>query len=241
MTGPRVRVFLPCLLLATLGGACGQDAGTATGDGQVVTKEVPVSAFSGIEAGSAFRVNVSPGTKESLLLRVDDALMDRVEATVSADVLRLGLEQGTDARNAMLEADVTAPSLSRIRLSGAAVMHVSEQLAGRELEVTASGASRLHGSLRVTEGKATISGASRLTLAGNADRLAVRASGASRVDAERLRIRDLDVELSGGSSASVSVRDSVAAQLSGASSLRYGGSPRFLRREVSGAASITPL
>jgi hypothetical protein len=80
MTGPRVRVFLSCLLLVMLGGACGRDAGTATGHGQVVTKEVPVSAFWGIEAGSAFRVNVSSGTKESLVLRVDDALVDRVEA-----------------------------------------------------------------------------------------------------------------------------------------------------------------
>jgi hypothetical protein len=238
--GCRIRAFWAGLLMTLLTGACGGvDTGTATG--QVVTKEIPVTAFSGIEAGSAFRVNLSFGAKESLVLRIDESLADRLEATVEGDALRLRLEPGTDARNATLQADVTAQSLSRIRLSGAAAMHVSEELTAQVLDVSASGASQLHGPVRVSEGFATLSGASHLAITGEAERLELRASGASHVDAEQLRVGRLDVELSGASSAAVSVDDSVSAQVSGASSLRYGGSPRFVRREISGASSITLL
>jgi hypothetical protein len=244
VTGHRVRVVWAGLLVMLLGGACGGlDTGTDTGTatGQVDTLEVPVTAFSAIEAGSAFRVNLSFGAKESLVLRVGEEVADRVEATVAAGVLRLRLEPGTVARNARLEADVTAQRLSQIGLSGAAVMRVSGEVAAPTLAVTASGASQLDGPLRVTEGSATLSGASRMALSGDVERLELRASGASRVDAEQLRVDELDVRLSGASSASVSVNGSVAAQVSGASSLRYGGSPRFVRRDVSGASSITAL
>jgi len=49
------------------------------------------------------------------------------------------------------------------------------------------------------------------------------------------------INLSGASSAAVTVTDTISADLSGASQLRYGGSPRFSRKEISGASSITGL
>ena len=65
--------------------------------------------------------------------------------------------------------------------------------------------------------------------------------GASDLDARNLQAADLTVELSGASGATVSVSDTISAELSGASTLRYGGNPHFVRRDVSGASSIERL
>jgi hypothetical protein len=51
----------------------------------------------------------------------------------------------------------------------------------------------------------------------------------------------LVIDLSGASSAAVTVTDVISAGVSGASHLRYAGSPRFTRKEISGASSITGL
>jgi putative autotransporter adhesin-like protein len=68
--------------------------------------------------------------------------------------------------------------------------------------------------------------------------MTVEASGASQLDAEQLQIGDLTVGLSGASTATVSVTDTISAQLSGVSNLAYQGTPRFTRKDVSGGSTI---
>jgi hypothetical protein len=210
-----------------------------TGSGKIVSKEIPVSSFSGLEVANTFDVTVSLGEQEKLTLRVDDNLVDHVDVGVSGGTLRIGLKPGTSVRRATLQASVTTKGLSDIGLSGASNVRVSGELTGRALELTASGASRFDGTARVDEATVGLTGASRMKLAGSAGRLTVEGNGASDLDAPQLQVRDLDITLSGASKTTVSVSDTVAAELSGASSLRYRGSPRFTRQQTSGGSSVT--
>jgi len=84
----------------------------------------------------------------------------------------------------------------------------------------------------------SLSGASKAKLSGQLSALTAEASGASAIDAESLSLQDLTVTLSGASEATVSVDGTIAASLSGASTLRYRGSPTFTRKDVSGASQI---
>jgi len=56
-----------------------------------------------------------------------------------------------------------------------------------------------------------------------------------------LQAQHLSIELTGASSATVTVSGTISAVASGASSLRYAGTPRFVRRDVSGGSSISAL
>jgi hypothetical protein len=242
----RLPILRLCVgTTALLGTACASDPATgidtSTGSGQVVTKDVAVAAFSRLDVGSAFHATVSFGEREALELRIDDNLADQVDAGVSDGVLRIRLRPGTDVEDATLEATVTARSLSQIGLSGAAHVSLTGQLTAGEVSLSSSGAGRLEGAVQVDRADLTMSGGSRMRLSGRADHVELRESGASFLDATELKTRDLDAELSGASSAAVSATDTISAELSGASSLRYGDSPRFLRRDLSGASSITPL
>lgn len=85
-----------------------------------------------------------------------------------------------------------------------------------------------------------LSGASNAKLSGSAGRLEVTESAASQLDVVDLDVSDLAIDLSGAPTANVSVTGTISARVSGASSLRYRGSPTFTRREVSGGSSIEP-
>jgi hypothetical protein len=87
----------------------------------------------------------------------------------------------------------------------------------------------------------SVSGASNAELSGSASRLVVSGSGASRLDSLQLQASDLVIELSGASEATVSVTGTISAVVSGASDLRYKGSPRFTKKDASGASNIEPL
>jgi hypothetical protein len=213
---------------------------TVSGSGTVTSTPVPVSPFSRLEVSNAFDVNVSFGDKENITLRVDDNIVGHLDVGVSDGTLHVGLESGMSVRDATLHADVTARTLSSIRISGASEVHLSNVLTGERVEVVVSGAGRLDGTAHVDLAKLELSGASNAKLSGSAGRLEVTESGASQLDTVDLDVSDLAIDLSGASTADGSVTGTISAGVSGASSLRYRGSPTFTRREVSGGSSIEP-
>jgi DUF4097 and DUF4098 domain-containing protein YvlB len=125
--------------------------------------------------------------------------------------------------------------------SGASSISLADGIEAGKLSVTLSGASRLDGRIKTSDGRLEASGTSRARLTGSATSLDVTESGASGLEAEDLTVASLVIDLSGASSAAVTVTDTISADLSGASQLRYGGSPQFSRKQISGASSITGL
>jgi Putative auto-transporter adhesin, head GIN domain len=85
-----------------------------------------------------------------------------------------------------------------------------------------------------------LSGSSDAEIHGTGTTVTVEARGASQLSLDGFQIGSLSVSLSGASQASVSVTDTIAAELSGASILTYRGDPTFTRRKTSGTSVIEP-
>lgn len=214
---------------------------SVSGSGNVTTTPVPVpvSGFSGLEVSNTFDVTVSFGDEESVTLRVDDNLVTHLDVGVSDGTLRIGVEPRTSVRDATLHADVTARSLSRIDVSGASQVHLSDVLTGTRFEVVVSGAGRLDGTGRVDLASVELSGASNVKRAGGAQRLEVTESGASQLDAVQLQVSELAIDLSGASTADVSVTDTISAGCRGHPRSRTAARPSS-PAETSPAAHRSP-
>lgn len=214
------------------------DNEAVTGSGRLISRQLGLSGVTSLLAGSGFVVRVTVGEPAEATIRMDDNLADLVDATVSGDQLRLGLRPGASVRNATLAAEITVPGLDQLAAGGASQVTFASELAGDALELEASGASRITGPVRVERLVAAASGAGMLTLSGNATHLEVRGAGTGVLRLPDLAVRDLDVVLSGASCAAVTVSDTLAASVSGASALSYLGTPRITRQQTSGASSI---
>jgi hypothetical protein len=236
MRATRIVLFASLVAIGTASVSCTRD--TVRGSGNVVARDVAVPSFSRLQVASAFEVTVSLGGQPSLTLHIDDNLDRHVDVGVDGDTLHIGLRRGTSVSDATLQAAVTAPSLARIQGSGSSRILLQNPPAGDDLEVELSGASRLDGAAELRSMTAGLSGASELTLSGRVGSVSASASGASHLALERLEIDALEVELSGASNAEVLVRRTISASLSGASSLRYRGSPTLTRQDTSGGSSI---
>ena len=206
--------------------ACGP-SNPIIGSPTVGSTSVSVSAFSILQVSDAFDVDLTLGSKESLTLHLNENLVDRVDAGVTNGKLHIGLKPGVEAKNATLRAEVTAVSLSDIELSGAAHVHLQNEFSGQGLGLSISGAGGFDGTMRAETVNADLSGASEVILAGTLRILTVRASGASQLNGGQLHVADLTVDLSGASIAVVMVTDTISAQLSGASTLQYGGTRSY--------------
>lgn len=212
--------------------------GSVVGSGRLTSRLIGLSDVNSVVVGAGFVVRLGIGATEQATITMDDNLTDRVEATVTGDQLRLGLTPGVPVRNATLAAEVTVNQLNRLATGGVSRVVLASAPTGPALHLVATGTSDVTGPTRVDRLQATVSGAATLTLSGQASDLHLNGAGTSRLLLADLAVRNLDIVLSGTSHATVTVSDTLAAQVSGASELRYRGAPNITRQQASGASSI---
>ena len=82
-----------------------------------------------------------------------------------------------------------------------------------------------------------ISGASTVNLSGNGQTLQGDISGATSFRAYDYAVKDVDLEVSGASTAKINASGSIKVEANGASSVRYKGTAT-IRSNTSGASSI---
>jgi hypothetical protein len=231
--------------------------------GDVITEEKDFTGFDSVDVSSAFEVVITRSDNFSVVISADEELHDFVEVTKSGDRLKIYLQPHnifTDFTTGVktLKAEITMPVLDTLILGGATSGTIYGFSSGKDFDVDVSGASKLKivsggfddvvfevsgasgvsGNLTAQKIKAGVSGASNLDVSGSAEIVVLDVSGASKVDMTDFVADDADVEVSGASKATLNVRETLDAELSGASSLYFYGNPEVGDLDVSGASTI---
>ncbi len=214
------------------------DPAAVAGSGRLTSRTIDLSGVTSVVAEANFVVHLRAGGPAQAVVWMDDNLVDRVDATVTGDQLHLGIKPGMSVRNATLSAELTVGQLDRLATSGASQVMLASTVTSPALQLVLSGNSSVSGPIRISQVLATVSGASTLALSGQVEDLRLGAAGASRLPLTELTVRRLDATLSGASHAVVTVSGTLAVQATGASVLRYRGTPRVTRSQTSGMSSV---
>jgi phage shock protein PspC (stress-responsive transcriptional regulator) len=134
--------------------------------------------------------------------------------------------------------EVTMPFLSRVEMSGAAVLKSGFFSKLDEVKFDLSGASEAEMNADMQQADIDLSGASSLQLAGNVDDMQLEASGASSLKAFDLKTQTADAHVSGASHARLYVMQELAGEATGAAQIRYKGNPKKVNVDESGAGSV---
>jgi hypothetical protein len=237
----RSALFAPALLVVLLlvgTTVSGCAFRIVRGSGALVELTPEVGAFQTIDASHSFVVTVERGQPAAVTIEADDNVDEDVIAEVRDETLHLSVRGGLTLTDVTLRATVVVPEVDEVIASGAAQIEVIDQVAGDALRAEASGASTVIASVEVRELHAEASGASTILLDGAAETAVLEADGASKIRAEGLTGGDVDVVLSGASSAEVEVTGALDARLAGSSTLRYLGEPTSIDESVSGASRL---
>ena len=209
-----------------------------SGTGPVVPKEYNLSGFDAVDVSHAFTVVIEQGDSYQVTVKTHENLFQYLEVKVEGGTLEVGFKGMHSLNNTDGEVYIRMPRLRAVGLSGACDGELRGDWKAESFSVDLSGASDLKGQMDAGEVKLECSGASSLDLAGSAKRISIDGSGASKFLLEGFTTGDLHIELSGASHAEVIVNGRLDADLSGASSLRYGGNPTLGSMDTSGASSL---
>jgi hypothetical protein len=236
------RAVLLVMVVATLAlSGCGGIGLGRTASGRIASKRLDAAGATRLDVANTFEVRVTLGQPEAVTVTYDDNLADLLDVGVHGSTLRIQLKPHAIIRNRpTLRAEVTIRRLEEVKVAGTSTVDVTSEVQSADLRLKVSGSSHVTADLGLDRADATVSGASHLALTGTASTLSADGSGASDLELAGLSLHDLDIQLSGASHANVRVDGTIAAQVSGASHLTYQDSPRFTKRDASGASTIQP-
>lgn len=233
------KLRMPVLLVvAALLAGCG--AVSLTGSGNVVTQEQAITGFDKIGVSQGFQVEVRQGDTFSVIIRVDDNIVEHLEVARKGDTLKIGLKPNRSYRlkNTTLEAEVTMPTLVGLDLSGGSRATITGFTSTEDFDADLSGGSHVRGDVEAGNAKLDLSGGSHLTLSGSAQDLKLDASGGGQIDLGDFSVVDADVEMSGGGRATVNASGKLDANASGGSHVYYVGNPTLGDIDTSGGSSV---
>jgi hypothetical protein len=260
-------VFTSLLLVTLLVSGCGTILVTEDGKavtGETETRQYDLTEFTRVDISSAFTYEIKKADDYSISITANSDLFDDIRVVKRGQTLNIGLEiSGTPwtifNTNPNLRAVITMPQLQELESAGATHGTVTGFSSTEDLEVTASGASRVElqdisagdtafevsgastvtGDITAEDIEFEVSGASTVQLEGSAVDMAADVSGASHIKLGNLKVYNVDINLSGASNGAINLDGRLDVELSGASQLYYIGEPTLGTLDVTGGSKIT--
>ena len=212
------------LLLAVLLTGCGQS--TITGSGNVMTQEEAIRGFDKVEVSHAFKVNISQGETFSVVVHIDDNLLQYLEVVKQGSTLKIGLKTERISRDTIREAEVTMPDLTGLDLRGASQVILTGFKSTNALNLDLSAASHLRGDIEAGDVRLDVSDASQVTLRGSAGDVTMDdVSGASTVDLADFPVVNANVTARDTSVITVNASGTLDVDAKSASEVYYVGNP----------------
>jgi hypothetical protein len=211
-----------------------------TPSSSITTQSVSFDNYEAIEASHAFQVFMTfSDTDEIIEIEANDNLHQYIELDKINSRLRIGLKDHISVRgSATLKAYITTRYVDTYAASGASKIELRSTLDAQSTYIDVSGASSFSGGIHSTDVMADISGASSMHLSGTSSNLNIDVSGASNFRHYSFEVQNLHAELSGASSAWLTVNSEIEVDASGASTLKYRGGGTVVAHNISGASTV---
>lgn len=208
-------------------------------------KEFELADFSTVDARNAMQVEISRSGQYSVAVEADKEIIDEVEVVVSGGVLKAKFQTRLGHIGLLFKQVpspkliITMPELIGIKLSAATRAKITGFAGMDTFNAELSGAGKLTGDMDCRNLKLEGSAASFFELAGRAELLEVSLTATSHASLEKMTVNDARVKLGGASTLTLDISGRLDAEVTGASSLRWTGSPTMGDIKVTGASSLS--
>ena len=203
--------------LAVLASGCQWFGAGEQGSGTPKTEPRQVAAFSKIQLAGAYHADITAGAPQLVEISGDDNLVPLVTTEVKDDRLRVATKKPVRPK-LDLAVKLATPALAAVSVSGSSQVE-----------------------LRGISGNAfafDVSGSAQAKAAGTAKKLTIGISGSASVDATALAAEDVSVNINGSGDVDVSATGVLDVSISGSGHVRYHGTPRDVKKSISGSGTV---
>ncbi len=225
-----MKVLLFCTSLMII--SCQKDQIHMEGEGDIVTKTLTLSDFSGLDLAVAGKVVITQGDIQEVRATGHANIIDRLTTSVSGDIWNIELEKG-NYQNYELTIYVTIPNLNAVYLSGSGEVNVNDFTDQSDLILDLSGSGHIDlNNFTGTEnlevdisGSGIITGHDHLPSLREVD---IKITGSGEYHGFPIMSDICKINMSGSGTCQVAVRDTLEVRISGSGIVYYQGSPTIM-------------
>jgi len=170
--------------------------GSVSGNGNVVTQDRNVPAFTGIEVSCSADVYIKQGGSQAVKVKADENLLNLIKTDVSGGVLEIDIDG--NIRNAkIMEVYVTVVNLDKVRINGSGDVKSEGIIKGMSCEIDINGSGDVNLELDVKSLESSINGSGDVDVSGVSGAFKLRVAGSGDFTAEQLRLTNGNINVQG--------------------------------------------
>ena len=200
-----------------------------------------MSAFEQVQANGGINVVLAQGPA-AVVVDADAETQARISTEIKGNALVVSWEQAGGRKGNRsghgATVYVTCPRLTALTVGQGSNARSSTPLTADDFRVVANAGSRLDLEVKAGALDLTASSGSSVTLAGTATQSVFNFTSGTTCHAFALQAATVSVSATGGSTAEINANQSLTAQASGGSSIRYKGAAKMAGSKATGGGSV---
>ncbi|MEP6845912.1 MAG: head GIN domain-containing protein [Panacibacter sp.] len=209
------KIFTPFIALAIFATATAQEKTRIEPSGKIITKEVSVQPFDGIDAKGLYELVLSQGDRESVKIEADDNLMDLFSVKNNGSRLIIDMPDLKDKnidfkdndgkKSLKLKVYVTFKNIKHLEVAVIGNVHSATALKSSDFTLESKNVGNIN--LELTADKLTVEnkGVGNITLRGNVKNADVINRGVGQFEGEDLLVQTMNIDNKGVGRANVNV------------------------------------
>jgi hypothetical protein len=214
-------------------------------------KSIDVDKFTGIKVNGNYQVFLKQGSTQSVKIEGDETNTKSISTKVVNGIWSIqsasknGKSQCNSSYNSYhsqtpMKVYITVATLDYISLSSKGKISTENTFNVNNIDLKLNGSGKMRLSLTAKSIESNLCGSGKLILKGSSKHLESRISGSGDIDAEDMRVENVNISVSGSGDAQVHATSYLKAKVSGSGDIYYKGSPS-LHKSVSGSGSVSRI
>ena len=210
-----------------------------TGNGNVTSsKRTLTENFDAIEAKTGITVLVEQADNYAVEATTDENLQQHLKTEVKEGVLTIYFDENIHKAEKRT-VHVKVPTLKRISSSSGSYVESTNTIKSENLDLKSSSGTEMKLNINAKNVSCDSSSGSEISAKGKAENLRTESSSGSTIELEELEVANAICKSSSGSSTKVNPYESLDADASSGSSIKYYTSPKQIKIDESSGASVS--
>jgi len=208
------------------------------GNGNISIQEKNIGDFKGISTSGNIDIEVTDGPDHTLKIETDENLMDYLVVKNENGIIKVYTKQGYDLNpKKSIKVYATAPSFSRLDVSGSAKITSNGKIKSDGLHTAVSGSGDIILEVDSPKIEAEIAGSGSAKLSGATRDFSASVSGSGDIRCYDLLTENTEIDIAGSGNAEVFASKTLDVDVAGAGNVHYKGNPS-IKQNIAGAGSV---
>ncbi|MEJ7674068.1 MAG: head GIN domain-containing protein [Chitinophagaceae bacterium] len=210
-----------------------------TGSGNIVTQTRNLNQFEGVKTSGSIDIEVMNDERQFVKIEADDNIVPYIITKVEDGMLDVHLKSRLMYHNINAKVYVSAPSLTRLIVSGSGSTISKGTLTDADkIEIKVSGSGGIDANIDAPSIVADVSGSGTINLRGRTKDFNSSISGSGDIKCNKLLSENTTVSVTGSGTAHVFASVHLLAKVTGSGDIYYSGNPPSPEIRKTGSGSV---